>query len=345
MKRIRALVVDDSATMCNVLSALLSKDPDIEVVGCAHDGEQAIAMAEALLPDVITMDVQMPRLDGLEAIAKIMMRAPARILAVCSVDDGSSLDLSFRAIAAGALELVAKPRSGPGYDIAEWGRRLVESVRLMAEVPVVRRRGPIDTPTASLPRSRRVEIIAIAASTGGPNAIVTILAAMPADIPVPILIAQHMAPGFMRGFARWLEQVTPMRVVMSKTGETCQAGHVYLPPDEHDHTVDMRAVLTVSPSAELHCPSADRLLFSVASAFGARAAGVVLTGMGEDGARGLLAIREANGVTMAQDEATSVVYGMPQAAFQLGATSVCLPLDAIADALKEVTNDRRGAEA
>jgi two-component system chemotaxis response regulator CheB len=345
MKRIRALIADDSPTMCNVLSALLSKDPNIEIVGCARDGEQAISMAETLRPDVITMDVQMPRLGGLEAIEQIMSRAPSRILAVCSVDDGGSLDLSFRAIAAGALELVAKPRGGPGYDIAEWGRKLVESVRLMAEVPVVRRRGPVARPAVPMVVSGRVDIIAIAASTGGPNALVTILAAMPATTPVPVLIAQHMAPGFMKGFARWLEQVTTMRIVISQTGDTCRAGHVYLPPDGHDHIVDARGALTVSPSAELHCPSADRLLFSVAASFGSRAAGVVLTGMGEDGARGLLAIREASGVTMAQDEATSVVYGMPQAAFQIGATNVRLPLHEIADALNEITSDRTGLES
>jgi two-component system chemotaxis response regulator CheB len=345
MRKIRALIADDSPTMCNVLSALLSKDPNIEIVGCARDGEQAISMAETLQPDVITMDVQMPRLGGLEAIAQIMTRAPSRILAVCSVDNGDSVDLSFRAIAAGALELIAKPRSGPGYDIAEWGRKLAESVRLMAEVPVVRRRGPATRPSAPLLRPGRVDVIAIAASTGGPNALVTILAAMPATTPVPVLIAQHMAPGFMKGFARWLEQVTSMRVVMSQTGDTCLAGHVYLPPDGQDHTVDARSVLTTSPSADLHCPSADRLLFSVASSYGSRAAGVVLTGMGEDGARGLLAIHDANGVTMAQDEATSVVYGMPQAAFQMGATNVRLPLQAIADALIEVTRDRSGVES
>jgi len=215
----------------------------------------------------------------------------------------------------------------------------------MAEVPVVRRAGPETGPAPSLLRgSGRVDIIAIAASTGGPNALVTILAAMPASTPVPILIAQHMAPGFMKGFARWLEQVTSMKVAMSRTGDSCLAGHIYLPPDAHDHAVDRRGILTVSPSAELHCPSADRMLFSVASAYGDRAAGVVLTGMGDDGARGLLAIREANGVTMAQDEATSVVYGMPQAAFQMGATNVQLPLHAIADALQQVTKDRTALE-
>jgi two-component system chemotaxis response regulator CheB len=135
-----------------------------------------------------------------------------------------------------------------------------------------------------------------------------------------------------------------MRVLMSQTGTSCQPGHVYLPPDGHDHTIDARAIVTVSPSAELHCPSADRLLLSAASSFGARAAGVVLTGMGEDGARGLLAIHQANGVTMAQDEATSVVYGMPQAAFQMGATNVRLPVHAIAEALKDITCDRIGTE-
>jgi two-component system chemotaxis response regulator CheB len=332
MKRIRVLIADDSATMRNVLSSLLVKDPGIEVLGCAHDGEQAVTMAEELLPDVITMDVQMPRMGGLEAIERIMARAPSRILAVCSVED-REVDLSFRAISAGALELIAKPVAGPGYDLARWGQKLVEAIRLMAEVPVVRRRNQFGPKKVSGVRPGAVDIIAIAASTGGPQALVTILAALPSNLPVPILIAQHMAPGFGGGFVRWLAQVTPMKVEMARSGEVSRAGHVYLPPDSHDLTVVYGGVLVVTPNPEMHCPSADRLLSSAARAYGVAAAGLVLTGMGEDGARGLLAIHEANGVTMAQDEESSVVYGMPRAAFEMGATTVQLPLSAIAEQL------------
>jgi two-component system chemotaxis response regulator CheB len=343
MKRIRVLIADDSLTMCNVLSSLLAKDPGIELVGCARDGEQAVAMAEALLPDVITMDVQMPLMGGLEAIERIMARAPSRILAVCSVQD-RDVDLSFRAIAAGALELIAKPQAGPGYDLAEWGARLVETICLMAEVPVVRRRNQFAAERRAVVRSRLVELIAIAASTGGPNALVAVLGALPASMPVPILIAQHMTPGFVGGFVRWLSQVTPMTIVISRSGDTCRPGHVYLAPDSHDQTVGREGVLTVVPSSGLHSPSADRLLTSVARAYGSRAAGVVLTGMGDDGARGLLAIHEASGVTLAQDEESSVVYGMPRAAFEMGATSVQLPLAAIAHELRQMTSAAGSAD-
>jgi two-component system chemotaxis response regulator CheB len=335
VSRIRVLIADDSATMCNVLSSLLAKDPNIEVVGCARDGEQAVAMAETLRPHVITMDVQMPRMSGLEAIERIMANSPSRILAVCSVED-REVELSFRAISAGALELIAKPQAGPDYDLAAWGKKLVEAVRLMAEVPVVRRRTQL-APDRPIPvRRGSIEVIAIAASTGGPQALVTILSALPASLPVPILIAQHMAPGFMGGFVRWLEQVTALEVVLSRSGDTCRAGHVYLPPDGHDHAFGLHGVLAVTPSSDLHCPSCDRLLTSVARVYGARAAGVVLTGMGDDGARGLLAIHEASGVTIAQDEASSVVYGMPRAAVELGATSVQLPPPAIANELMQM---------
>jgi len=344
MKRIRVLIADDSATMCTVLSSLLAQYPDIDLVGCARDGEQAVEMAVALLPHVITMDVQMPRMNGLEAIQRIMEMAPSRILAVCSVKEGE-VDLSFRAMAAGALELVAKPEAGPRYDLAAWGQKLVESIRLMAEVPVVRRRNASTQARASVVRSGRVvEAIAIAASTGGPQALVTILEALPTTMPVPILIAQHMAPGFVSGFARWLSQVTPMSVTMPRPGDVCRPGHVYLPPDGHDLTVARGGVLAVTPSSEMHCPSADRLLTSLARAYGARGAGLVLTGMGDDGARGLLAIHEANGTTLAQDEESSVVYGMPRAAVEMGATLVQLPLAAIAHELLQMTASSAAAE-
>jgi two-component system chemotaxis response regulator CheB len=336
MKRIRVLVADDSPTMCNVLSSLLGKDPGIEVVGCARDGQQAVDMADELRPDVITMDVQMPRVGGLEAIEQIMAKSPSRILAVCSVED-REVELSFRAISAGALELIAKPVAGPRYDLAAWGQKLVLAIKLMAEVPVVRRRNQFAPKRASVVRPGTVDVIAIAASTGGPHALVTILAALPSNIPVPVLIAQHMAPGFGGGFVRWLSQVTPMKVATAKAGDVCKAGHVYLPPDSHDLTVGRGGLLAVTPNSEMHCPSGDRLLSSVALAYGSVAAGLVLTGMGDDGARGLLAIHQARGVTMAQDEESSVVYGMPRAAFEMGATNVQLPLSGIAEQLLLMT--------
>jgi two-component system chemotaxis response regulator CheB len=343
VKRIRVLIVDDSVTMCSVLSSLLGKDPQIEVLGCANDGEQAVAMSESLLPDVITMDVQMPRMGGLEAIERIMDRAPSRILAVCSVED-QEVELSFRAITAGALELIAKPVAGPGYDLAAWGRKLVEAVRLMSEVPVIRRRSQrkIQARQSVRPPPRgSVEAVGITASTGGPQALVTILGALPATFPVPVLVAQHMASGFVSGFVRWLQQMTPLKVVVARSGDPCAAGHVYLPPDGHDLTVDAKRMLGVTPGTGPHCPSGDRLLSSLAHAYGSRAAGVVLTGMGDDGALGLLAIRVANGITLAQDEDTSVVYGMPRAAFESGATAAQLALAAIPKELIHVT--ARGA--
>jgi two-component system chemotaxis response regulator CheB len=330
------LVVDDSWAVREAIGAVLGEQPDMLVVGSARDGREAVRMAMTLEPHVITMDIHMPGVSGLDAIAEIMWRRPSRILVVCAVDDSTQLDLSFRAVAAGALELIAKP--GPGIGFREWGHRLVESIRLMSEVPPVRR-GPARTNLQREPLTRRggrVAAFGLAASTGGPPALAAILGALPAELPIPVFIAQHMAPGFSAGLVRWLAGVTRLRVMEAPAAAVALPGHVYLPPDGHDLWVDDFGAVRTSGSSSLSCPSGDRLLESLASAYKERSAGAVLTGMGEDGAEGLLAIQSAGGITMAQDAATSVVYGMPQAAVRRGATDSVMPLPAIAPAIVDL---------
>jgi two-component system chemotaxis response regulator CheB len=326
---IRVLVVDDSATLRRALAKMLGEDPALRIVGEASDGMEAVKMAASLRPDVITMDVDMPGLDGLAATAAIMAESPARVLIVCSVGEARQLDLSFRAIAAGALELMSKPAAGE--DLRRWGLRVAESVRLMAEVPVVRRRTAGARPAGAT--AHEVDVFGLVASTGGPPALVSVLGALPKNLRIPLLVAQHMAEGFTPGLLRWFSQTSPLPVALAQDGAAPRPGHVYLPPDGHDLELDERGLLRAPRAGGVHRPSANRLLHSLARACGARAGGVVLTGMGDDGAQGLLAIRNAGGPTYAQDEATCIVFGMPQAALLCGATSSLVPLDAVAWAI------------
>ena len=327
-RSIRVLVVDDSPTMANTLTALLTEEPRIEVVGRAGDGNRAVQLARLLRPDVITMDLLLPGLDGPAAIAAIMSQAPARILVVSAVAEERGVDLGFQAMSAGALELIGKPNVTNAGDLRKWGRDLAHSVCLMAEVPVISRR-PRTGGTPPPPVGARVDVFGVVASTGGPPALADMLAKLPKDFPVPLLIAQHITVGFTQGMVRWLSQVTPLRVGIAKDGERLEPGKVYFPLDGHDLWVDTSGLARLQRSKGGPCPNGDVLLASLATAFGRRSGGVVLTGMGEDGARGLLAIRKAGGVTFSQDEASSIVYGMPRAALEMKATDQGVPLTSI----------------
>ncbi|NMO22847.1 chemotaxis protein CheB [Pyxidicoccus fallax] len=324
-RSIRVLVVDDSPTMANTLTALLTEEPRIEVVGRAGDGNRAVQLAKLLRPDVITMDLLLPGLDGPAAIAAIMSQAPARILVVSAVAEERGVDLGFQAMSAGALELIGKPNVKNVEELRRWGRELAHSVCLMAEVPVISRR-PRTGIAPPPPTGARVDVFGIVASTGGPPALADLLAKLPRDFPVPLLIAQHITVGFTQGMVRWLSQVTPMPVDIAREGERLEPGKVYFPLDGHDLLVDAAGLARLQRTRGGPCPNGDILLSSLAAVFGRRSGGVVLTGMGEDGARGLLAIRNAGGVTFAQDEASCVVYGMPRAALELKAVDQGVPL-------------------
>lgn len=329
MRPVRVLVADDSATMRAVLVDLLSREPGLQVVGEACDGREAVDRAVALRPDVITLDLRMPRLDGLTAITEIMARAPSRILVIASVDEQEQVDLSLRAVALGALELIAKPRIG---EVRSWSRRVAEAVRLMADIPVVTRR-PREPMVPAPAGGQRTAAIGLAASTGGPPVLARVLAGLPRGFPIPLLIAQHMSPGFMDGLLRWFSESTALRVVLAREGDEPRPGHAYLPPDEHDLWVDAGR-LRVGASEGGPCPNADRLLTSLAESYGPRAAGAVLTGMGRDGALGLLAIRRAGGQTWAQSAQSAVVFGMPAAAVEVGASDRLVDVDGLVLALR-----------
>ena len=347
---IRVLVADDSPTARALLVALLSSEPGIQVVGEARDGREAVDMTARLGPDVVTMDVHMPKLDGLEATKEIMTRSPRPIIIVSTTTKIGDVELSLEAIRAGAVLALPKPRGPEVLSHDPEQRHLVNMVKAMAQVKLVRRHG---TPTSSpvvatpLPRARvarPIRLVAIAASTGGPAALLTILAALPKQFPVPILVVQHIARGFTQGLAHWLGGGTPLRVAVAALGEVARAGTVYIAPDDHHLGIQvgadgvMRLLIDSRPAVGSFRPSATHLFRSAATAMGSSTLGVILTGMGDDGVDGLRDLFAAGGHVLAQDEATSVIFGMPAEAVRAGVVHGVLPISQIADQLVELTS-------
>jgi len=338
---VRVLIADDSSTIREALSTMLGNEPGIEVVGTAVDGVEALEKARLLRPDVITMDVSMPRMDGLEATAAILATTPARVIIVSSVSKEAEVDLSFRAVSAGALEVVAKHRGTP-HTLSAWGRSLAKAIRLMSEVPVVTRRWSAGSRPVTNAAGGRIDAVGLVSSTGGPPVLARILARLPADLPIPVLIAQHIADGFTTGLVRWLASETPLKVKVAVAGEACAPGCVYLPADGTHLEVDEQGLLRLirGDSSTGHVPSGDRLLRSLAAAYGRRAGGFVLTGMGEDGAAGLLALKRSGGQTFVQDESSCVVFGMPKAALSNGAAQSSVPVESVAMIIRELSGMR-----
>jgi two-component system chemotaxis response regulator CheB len=342
---VRVLVADDSPTMRRALALLFTEEPRIQLVGEARDGAEAMRLCAQLRPDVVTMDVDMPVVDGLAATERIMDETPTRVLVVCAVAEARALDLSFRAIAAGALEMIAKPAAPiaesdflQGARLRKFGREVVRSILLMAEVPVVRRRTFSAARPGDLAASRhRIDVLGIAASTGGPPALAALLGTLPTDLPVSILVAQHIAHGFGDGLLHWLQRSCPLAVRRAAPGERCAPGTVYLAPDGCDLQLGQNLCLLTPASNGPHCPSADALFRSLAESLGPRAAGFVLSGMGDDGAQGLLAMRRAGAPCYAQDAQSSAVFGMPQAALDAGAVQELLSLERMARLIVELS--------
>ena len=343
MKRIRVVVVDDSPTSRQVLVAILRADHEIEVVGQAADGLEAVEMVKRLHPDIVTMDVQMPKLDGFAATKRIMVEAPTPILITTSVDP-HVLSVSLEAVRMGALAVHAKPGAptAPAFD--EEARELVRQVKAMSYVKVVRHYEPspaqapltqMQTLAAAALHKIPAEVVAIAASTGGPGALHRILTTLPADYPVPILVVQHISRGFIPGFAGWLDKASRLRVKPAQEGEALRPGTVYVAVDDHHLCVTplRRIHLSTAQAVGGFRPSGTVLFESVAAAFGSRAVAVILTGMGRDGVDGLRAVRKAGGRTVAESEATAVVYGMPAAAVGAGLADFILPLDQVCAAV------------
>lgn len=336
---IRVLVVDDSPAQLALLVALLRAAGDFEVVGTAADGRAAVAATARLLPSVVAMDIHLPVFDGYEATRQIMQRCPTPIV-MFSGSAGDDGVRSMEALAAGALAVVRKP-GGLNLPAAAVERaQFVQMLRLMSGVRVVTRyarRDPVPLPARALPAvaAGKPELLAVAASTGGPAALKTFLEGLGASFPLPILIVQHIARGFTPALHEWLASVVPQPLRFARPDERLIAGHAYLAPDDHHLLLNAPGLAGVAPTqpADRYTPSADQLFTSVARWCGGRAIGVIMTGMGDDGARGLGAMRAAGALTLGQDEATCVVFGMPRAANEAGAVVRLLPLSGLAGAV------------
>ncbi|MGH8069629.1 MAG: chemotaxis-specific protein-glutamate methyltransferase CheB [Candidatus Entotheonellia bacterium] len=331
---ITVLIVEDSSVVRDFLRHILSADPEIQVIGTASDGAAALDVVQHQKPDVITMDIYMPRMNGLEATRKIMETHPTPIVIVSSSVVADEVATTFRAIEAGALAAVPRPQ-GLGHSEHEaTAQELVQTVKLMSEVKVVRRwprpRSGSRVPAAQradMPRaSTAIQVVAIGASTGGPLVLQTLLSGLPKDFPVPVLIVQHMAAGFIPGFAEWLAQSTGFPVHVAAVDDYLLPGHAYVAPDGAHMRVGMGRRIVLSQDAPKNGvrPSVSYLFQSVAHVFGCYAAGLLLTGMGKDGAEELKLLRDKGAVTMVQDRDSAVVYGMPGEAIKLDAATYVL---------------------
>jgi two-component system chemotaxis response regulator CheB len=353
--KIAVMIVEDSTVVRMFLEGIISDDPRLTVVASVPDAESALRLLPTVRPDVISLDVRLPGMNGLEATRRIMEMQPTPIVIVSASVEAEDLKISMNALRAGALTVVEKPTAPTSEHYAIMAERLCRQLAIMSEVVVIRQRGlrspvlgrepPDDAPVAQL--SARTPIggyraLGIVASTGGPNAVALVLQTLGKDYPLPILLVQHITPSFLDGFVMWLEDISPFRVAIGQQGEVPSPGHVYVPPrDRHLELVGARINISDGPPESGQKPSGSVLLRSMGRSLGQRALAAILTGMGEDGADGLKAVFDAGGYTIAEDRSTAIVYGMPAAAVRARAVSEQLPLPEIGRRLREVARLER----
>lgn len=344
MKPVRVLVVDDSMTVRSLIRALLSRDPDVEVIGEAADPHEARAAIKALNPDVVTLDVEMPRMNGLEFLEKIMRLRPTPVIMVSS-QTTCGASAAIAALEMGAFDCVAKPGPGEQENFGELLRSKVKAAvgSAIRFSPERGRRAQADSPAIGARGAYRPDgrVVAIGASTGGVEALIAVVSALPQNCP-PIVITQHMPATFTRTFADRLDRLSRPRVCEAYDGAPLTPGQVYLAPGGAAHlevgsSDPFRCRLVKGDPINGHRPSVDALFQSVARTAGAHSLGVILTGMGRDGAEGLLAMRQAGAPTIGQDEASCLIYGMPKAAFERGATQKQVSLNKIAAEILRIT--------
>jgi two-component system chemotaxis response regulator CheB len=350
-ERIGVLIADDGEESRRLLARLVASDPALEVVASVADGAAAVRFVARARPDVVLMDLAMPGLDGFEATRQIMESTPVPIVICSDAHDANEVSIAFRAMEAGALSCVRKPRAGGADDFEATCARLLEVVKLMSEVKVVRRwpRARADAARHDARRAANaaegaIQVVGIGASTGGPPVIQSILGALPKGFPAPILAVQHIAKGFLGGLADWLSQTSGLRVVVASHGARPVAGHVYLAPDDFHMGLAREGHIFLSREPPLNGvrPSVSFLFRTLAEACGPGAVGVLLSGMGKDGAAELKLMKEAGATTVAQDGASCVVNGMPGEAIAQGAAMHVLAPEKIADLLVAAARRRNG---
>jgi two-component system chemotaxis response regulator CheB len=352
--KINVLVVDDSKVARLLLVHLLELDPQIRVIGAVDNGQDAVDLVAANPPDVVLMDIHMPRLDGFEATRRIMETQPVPIIICSAITDPKEVSTTFRLMEAGAVACVEKPVAREHDDFEQSTANLLQTVKLMSEVKVVRRwpRSRLASPPAWADRpaewkstSALVRLIGMGASTGGPPVLKIILGSLPKDFPVPILIVQHIARGFLSGLVEWLNQTTSLQIHIASHEMCLLPGHAYLAPDDFHMGVSAsgRILLTREEPENGLRPAVSHLFRSLAEVCGPNALGVLLSGMGKDGAAELKLMKDRGATTIAQDRESSVIHGMPGEAIQLGGVTHVLPAERIADTLIANANRRHAA--
>jgi len=324
---IKLLIIDDSIVAREHLKYIFEADPDISVVGMARDGVEAIEMVQRLKPGVVTMDIMMPKLDGIETTRHLMQTHPLPIVIVSANWNEREVEMTFKAIEAGAITLVTKPVGVGHPDYERMAADLVQTVKTMSEVKMVRRwkprssrrpAPPVQTPA---PDTSAIKLVAIGVSTGGPPVLRTILSALPSSFPVPVLIVQHIMAGFLPGLVSWLRGATDMPIHIAEQGMRMEPGHVYFAPNDWQMGVTRWGAISLNDAPPEHNlkPAASYLFRSVAANYGSQAIGVLLTGMGHDGAEELKQLRGKQAATIVQNKESCVVFGMPAAAIKLDA--------------------------
>jgi two-component system chemotaxis response regulator CheB len=343
---VKVLVVDDSAFMRNALSNMLSSDPEVQVIGTARDGIDAVAKVKTLKPDIVTLDVEMPRMDGIEALKIIMAETPVPVVMVSSLtEEGAAVTL--QALEIGALDFIPKNLHDLSVNILKLKPILVERIKILARKRLIIKRAPVARKTSKTTQAqekptsrhataaRRMGVFAIGTSTGGPKALQEILPNLPKDFPVPIVIAQHMPANFTGPFAERLNQLSKIRVKEAKEGDKLEPGLALIAPGatnmrvKRTGAIDVQITISSSKEEFIYCPSVDALFTSLVEAFPGRSLGLILTGMGNDGLVGSKALKADGGRIFAQDEETCIVYGMPKAVVDANLADKVLSLEQI----------------
>ena len=347
MSKIRVLIVEDSMVVRELLKHIIGSDPRFDVVAAVESAEEGLALLDVVQPDIISLDIRLPGMNGLDATLQIMARRPTPIVVVAAQVDDDELNIAMNALRAGALAVVEKPVGVTNVAFESMAQHLCTQLAIMSQVKVVRqgidrglRFGTAEPPAAPRP-GQGFSMVGIVSSTGGPQALVQLLGSMGQGFPLPVLLVQHITSSFLEGFVSWLSGVTPFDVRIAQEGEVPEPGRVYVPPpDRHMALKGGRLAILDTPPLHSQKPSGSILLASMAREIGRRGIGVILTGMGTDGADGLADMHKAGAHTIAEDESTCVVYGMPAAAAKLGAAKEMLPLPDIAPRLLQLAGGK-----